>query len=344
MKKLAVMLGVLLLISALLVGCGGNQGTDDNGNGGQVAPPAEKTIISFSASSPMEGVTKLFMDKFMDLVDERSDGRIEFELFMGGVLGGESEILELIRAGELDMAQNSLPVTTYAPHLEATMVPYLFPDFDTVMEFLTHPRISPEIERIYSEQGNIVFLWRVPYGKRWTTSNKPFSTPDEIRGIKLRLPEVPIWLDVWSHLGALPTPISAAEIFTALQTGVVDAQENLVSNIEGRRLEEVQEYLIKTEHIEITFDIIANEDFWATLSASDQDLLRNSVIDAVEYVKPMVEDENERLAQLVVDRGIKLIIPDQDAIREAAWPASEKAMQDYLDPMVHEVLSEILGR
>jgi TRAP-type C4-dicarboxylate transport system substrate-binding protein len=300
--------------------------------------------LSFATTMDDSGVDRAIREFFDERVRELSGGSIEIDFFMGGQLGGEREALEQMKLGELDMGYNVIQAELYYPEYNAVSIPFLFPDFASMQAFMSGS-VGDEVARLARERGGIIPLGMHGYGARWTTSNRPFTTPEELRGLTIRMPEIRWWVDVWAEMGALPTPIAATEIVTALQTGVVEAQENFLTNIAGRQMWEYQRYLIKTEHIQFFQTWLVSERTWEDkLSEAQRQALAQAVEDTIAYVAEIVDEMNEGFVEETIANGMVLIEPDQEALRAAALPAVTRIIEEDLAPGVYDEVLEVIGQ
>lgn len=339
MKKLNFLI-VIVLFSVWVVACGqGNSpGAADEGN-----ERSEKSVnLTFAVTFEDAGIDQVIRETFEEKIHDLSDGTIEVDFFMGGQLGGEREILEQMKLGEIDMGYTTLHSELYYPKYNATHIPFLFPDLESIKEFKGGP-MGEEIDRLLLENGGVVSLGIHDYGPRWTTSNKPFKTPEELDGIKIRLPEIKWWVDVWEEMGALPTPIAATEIITALQTGVVDAQENFLGNVVSRQLWETQKHLIKTEHIRNIQEWLISEMTWDELNEEQREIIQQAVEETTSHIEGIVDDYNEEFIDEALANGMELIEVDQEAFREAAMPAIEKIIDEELASGVYDEVLKSIG-
>ena len=172
---------------------------------------------------------------------------------------------------------------------------------------------------------------------RRMTTNRSIKTPADIENLKLRLPANPVWVSVWKELGALPTVIPAPEIYLAMKTGTVDSHENSLVSLYSRKLWEVQDYIIMTDHIFFPWHWAASKVWFDKLSAEDQQIIR----DAVEIARvhgSKVEDEMDVFyIQELKKKGMKFITPDNAAIRAKAMPAIEKTLKKMAPGVAEEV-------
>lgn len=335
-------IGSIAACTLLLAACGDDTET---GSGGDSATGSEEetVVLTFGTTMDDSGIDKDIREFFEERITELSDGSIEMEFYMGGQLGGEREALEQMQMGELDMGYNVIQAELYYPEYNAISIPFLFPDFESMQTFMDGP-IGDEIEQQARAEGGIIPLGMHGYGARWTTSNTPFSNVEELQGLKIRMPEIEWWVDVWSELGALPTPIAATEIVTALQTGTVDAQENFLTNIAGRQMWDYQDYLIQTDHIQFYQTwLVSEETFENKLSANQQEYLTTAVEDTIAYVAEIVEESNAGFLEEIEANGMTIIEPDQEELREKAQPAIEEIIENDLAPGVYEEVQKAIN-
>ena len=193
------------------------------------------------------------------------------------------------------------------------------------------------------EKGKAVLLGPFhSYGSRWTTTNKPFRNAQELKGLKIRLPNMTWWVETWQAMGAAPTPIAASEIVSALKTGVVDAQENFLSNIYGRGLYEVQKYAVATNHIDFYLLWAASERTWNSLNEQEQKIITQAAREAVDAVEPQIDEMNKGFVKSLEAKGVQIIYPDRDNLAKAARPAIERIIARDLAPEVRSAVTKYL--
>lgn len=295
--------------------------------------------ITLASTVPNEGVNAVVTEVLVSGIETASSD-VEVEVFLDGVLGGERELLDLLRLGETDIHMGVIHASQYFPELDATLVPYLFPDYDSILAFL-NSETGDRLKTALEERGNAKFLGTYYQGSRWTTSNTPFRTLEELRGVKVRMPEIPLWINIWSGMGATTTPMPSPEVFSGLQTGVIDAQENMLSNILGRRLHEVQDYLIATEHQHSYVTIMANLDFWNRLETDMQEAIQAAVDAAGEAGTQAAYDESQALIDEITASGVELVEPDP-SFREDALPIIRAAAAEELEEGIYEEAVRII--
>ncbi|MCA0941854.1 TRAP transporter substrate-binding protein [Salipiger pacificus] len=295
--------------------------------------------ITLASTVPDSGVNRVVTETLVDALHEASP-KTTVDIFLDGSLGGERELLDLLRLGETDIHMGVIHASLYFPELDATLVPYLFPDYASIQAFLasdTGDRLKAALE----EKGNAKFLGTYYQGARWTTANRPVRTLDELKGLKIRMPEIPLWIKIWSGMGATTTPMPSPEVFSGLQTGVIDAQENMLSNILGRRLYEVQSHLIATEHQHSYITIMANLDFWNGLDPEAQAQLQAAVDKATAAGSQSAFEENQSLIDEIVASGVELVQPDP-SFRADSMEIIRSAANSQLEPGIYEKAVEVI--
>ena len=295
---------------------------------------AQAQTVTLASSAPNSGINEVFVDSLVAELGQRAP-ELAVEVFMDSQLGAERELIDLVRLGETTIQLGVIHSSLYYPELDATLVPYLFQSYEAVQRFLDGP-VGQRMEQALAERGNAVVLGYYYQGARWTTTRgRSFSTTDELEGIKIRMPEIPLWIAIWSGLGATIAPMPSKEVFSAMQGGVIDAQENMLSNIWGRRLHEVSDYLIATRHQQSYMTVMINQDFWEDLSDAQRAAMQESVDAATAAADAEAERLNQQIIADIQAAGLTVVEP-KPAFREAALPVVEKAAQDLLDKGVWE--------
>jgi len=285
-------------------------------------------------------VAKLIKEK----IEEGTNGEISVRL-LGPEVGGERDILEAGSRNEYQIVQSGdMCIAYYAPKYAATGVPYVFPDYSFVRKAY-EGKLGEKINESFITNGRFRLAGLQKRGARLLTANKPIYTLADLKGAKLRVPEIKAWVEVWKELGALPTPIAWPEVFTSLQTHVIDMQENPVANIYEAKLYEVQNYVILTEHLCAYFHWLINEDFYQSLSPEYKKVVLNAVKEATDWgSKEQDKDTAKLFVKLQKEYGMQVIVPDKYEFFEAAKPAINRIIKEQWAPEVTEYLEEVLGK
>lgn len=330
----------LILMTILIVGCSSGNGQSDKSSDKKTdSVDLENITIELATTLPYEEHKEL-LDSLESKLKDNSNGNASIEMFTDGTLGGESEILEQIGSGEINMGLGVLHSSLYYPQYDATSVPYLFDSYEDIFAYMDGP-IGQIIDDILLEEANIIQLGYYKTGARWTTANKEIKSAEDFKGLKIRLSENPLHIDVFTGLNAVPTPMPSPDVFTALQTNVIDAQENMITNIAGRHFYEVQDYLIDTKHILSFATFLVNAEWWNNLGDMEKEVIENSITQSLEHGnEKMAEKEEEMIEYLTNEGNMQLVEPNIDDIRATIESGLDKVLEDNLAPEVIEELKE----
>jgi tripartite ATP-independent transporter DctP family solute receptor len=303
---------------------------------GVAAAGAAPIKLSLAGTEPNSGFVKSYTDFFSDKVASLTNGQIKVERFMSGSLGGEPEVMELMGVGEVDMVYSTIAIARFAPGYDPTIINFYFPDFASIGRYLSPGNpIYEKMQETMEAKGKLRHLVGLNRGMRAMTSNKLIKTPADVRGIKMRVQEIPETIEAWKELGALVTPIPGSEIFSALQTGVIDAQENYLENIVSRKLWEVQKYLIFTDHSMIASHMIISGVTWNKLSPEHRKAVQEAATLTGQETTRLINDMAKSNIATAKQRGMTLVTPDVEAFRKASRPMVER-LQKKLAPGVAE--------
>jgi tripartite ATP-independent transporter DctP family solute receptor len=298
---------------------------------------AAKINIDINCTMKPGGSEEAAINKFKEIVEAKSGGRMNVKIFMSGQLGKEKAVLELMKIGQTQMAlTGGIFRTMFAKQYDPITIPFYLPTWEAVQAYLEGP-MGKKIGQLAVEKGGVIDFGPQKRAARHMTSNRKIMTPDDIKGLKMRLPAIPIWVDVWKEVGALPTVLPAQEIYLAMKTGQVDAHENSLVSPYSRKLWEVQKYIIKTGHVYFPWHWVASKKWFDGLAAADQKLIRDAVQQARAYGTQMEDEKDAFYAAELKKKGMKFITPDNKAIRAMALPAIKRA-EDNLAP---EVAAEV---
>lgn len=283
--------------------------------------------ISLASPSPDTGFNKAVTDIFAKKVSELTKGQVEIQKFLGGLLGGEFESLELTGVGEVGIMYGSLGPSRYAPGYDPTTICFYFPDYQSIERYWSPGNsIYDKIQKTLYERGKLRHLVALNTGTRAMTSNKAVYGPADFKGIKMRVPEIPEYVEVWKELGCLVTPMPATEIFSGLQTRVIDAQENYLTNIVGRSLWEVQKYVIFTEHNRMSMHFIMSAKVYEKLSKEHRQAIEEAALYTGKESTRIIEEMEKGYIKTMKDKGMTIIHPDLPAIRKVARPAVDRLL------------------
>src|SRR5438034_3894476 len=267
---------------------------------GALAQTALKMNISVAQNSHY-GVA---IDTFAREVEKRTSGRYKIQNFYAGALGAERESIEGVQLGTLDLTMTSTgPVPNFVPEVAILDIPFLFRDYAHARAVLDGP-IGQDLLTKFDEKGIKALAWG-ENGFRHVTNNKhPVNTPDDLKGLKMRTMENPIHIEAYRQFGILPTPMAFTEVFTALQQGTVDGQENPLSVITAAKLDQVQKYLSLTGHVYSPAVFLMNKAQWDKLSDVDKQAFLDAAREGVKANRARVDDDERKAVADLRARGM----------------------------------------
>jgi tripartite ATP-independent transporter DctP family solute receptor len=252
-----------------------------------------------------------------DEIKKRTNGRYEVQVFPASSLGKESDINQGLTLGTVDiiLTGSSFAASSYPP-LAVTYFPFIFRDAEHQLKF-SKSDVFKELATGYdSKSGNHITALNY-YGARHLTSNRPIATPEEMKGLKIRVPDAPAYLAFPKSLGANATPIAFAEVYLALQNNTVDAQENPLPTILAKRFYEVQKNISLTGHIVDSLLTVVGGQLWNKLSATDKEIFSTVMQEAAEKSSREIIASEIRLVDEFKKKGINVITVDKNAFRKA---------------------------
>jgi tripartite ATP-independent transporter DctP family solute receptor len=289
---------------------------------------------------PAESPVDMAAQKLAELVNERTDGRIKIEIFPASQLGSQNDMYELLRMGAMQMMWAGDYVAMRAvPEFEGVHWPYIFKNEDHAAAFMETPLGQTWREETRKRTG-IRTIGYVIRSARHLTTNKPVYSVKDVKGMKLRSSENPVYIQGFGSMGFVVTPIAFGELFTALQQGVVEAQENPFDMIYGHGLYEVQKYLVLTGHQYSLYQLHMNDKLFQSISPEDQEILMQSVADACEYGNELTREMEDELFAKLKATGIKVIGPpelDVDSFRKASATIPQNLLDKWWPGFVEAV-------
>ena len=292
-------------------------------------PARAATTLRWATVLPANHPSVALMEKVAKEVREKTGGAVEIQTFPAGQLGSSRDIIESASSGAIQIVdEGAAQFGQFVPQFSILEAPYIWRDAAQIRRVLNSPIVDDMNGQLVAKRSMRV-IGSTYYGKRHVTSgSKAINTVDDMKGFKLRIPEVDTFRAMAEAWGARPTPLNFGELYLALSQGAVDGQENPLPTIQSGKFNEVQKYLILTGHILTPRLIVVNETAWKTLDAKQQQVLRASL-----ETHGLIQD-NEILGQeaKLVDTfkagGMTVITPDVESFRKpvlASLPAKFEA-------------------
>nr|WP_033153882.1 TRAP transporter substrate-binding protein [Pseudobutyrivibrio ruminis] len=293
-------------------------------------------------SSPEDTVTQIYAEKFAEEVYELSDGQMVIQVYPNSVLGGDRELLESCKDGDIPfIVQNTAPQVTFLPDVAIFDMPCLFSTIDDVREKVDNPEFMDKISEVYVE-GGYQLLGYADQGFRVMTTNTPVYSLSDFKGQKIRTMENSYHLAFWKSLSASPTPMTFSEVYIGLQQGTIDAQENPYEVIVSNRLYEQQDYVVETNHLPHLISLVASDEFMNTLTPEQQEIINQAATIATEYARQQSDDRIASRIATIEESGTEIIPLSDDIreqIREAATPVYD-SIKENVDPELYEIYTK----
>ena len=250
-------------------------------------------------------------------IEKRTNGRYHIDVFPASSLGKESDINQGLTLGTVDMIISGLSFAARTmPRIGVGYYPYTFRDGDHLIKWSKSDAFR-QLDEEYHKKTGIEITAMTYYGTRHSTSNKEFHDCAGMKGLKMRVPDVPAYLGLPKACGANPTPIAFAEVYLALQNGTVDAQENPLTTIEAKKFYEVQKYIILTGHIVDSLATQIAPHVWNKLSDADKKIFTDVTQEAAAKATAEITKHEGELVEEFKKKGLTIINPDKASFQQA---------------------------
>ena len=254
--------------------------------------------------------------EFKKTLEEKTNGQATVTIFPSSQLGTYVEMIEGLQMGTIDIVLESIgTLSVHHPLAGIESMPYLFKDMEDYLKVWEGP-IGQEIINKIANEVNYLVIGHLFRGARQLTANKPVESLEDLQGLKMRVSPMKERIVTWNVLGASPTPMSWSEVFTALDQGIIEGQENPLNTIYNASIHEVQDYLILTSHMINGFTFIFNNNYFNSLPEKNQQALRESIKVAETWYNNRVTKEEEKLLEQLKKEGMIIIRPDLEPWRE----------------------------
>ena len=327
MKKFLALILALVMVFALAA-CG------DAGDTGDGSSSGDTVELILSCNGTEQGNDTRAARRFAELLSERSDGRLKVTVYNNDQLAGGdmTKGLELLTSGSVDFDVHSTSIiSSLAPSAMVATLPWLFADYQAAEDCFFGTG-GEYMNKILGESG-VTYLGAVHNGFNLMTNSKhPIQHPEDLQGLKIRIPGGDFFMDFYSAYGASPQAMSWSEVFTALQQGAVDAEENPLAVITANRLYEVQNTVTLTGHFYTAGIFNINKDFYESLEGQDKEWFDEASEHYVQNLTQLIRDAQEGYIQLLKDNGINVVevtSEQKDAFIESAASVYDLFIEKY---------------
>ena len=308
------------------------------------AADAKERTIKFAFVQTLDSHWGLGAQRFADLVDKKSGGRIKVKLYPGGTLGGDLQTLSALQGGILEMSMMA-PALLVGSVKEFSILdlPFLFNDTKEADAVLDGP-VGRKLMARLPDKGVVgLGYWEHGY-RNLTNSRRPVARMEDIEGLKIRTLQVPLYLDMLQALGAAAVPMPLPELYTALESRAVDGQENPSVTIETNKYYEAQKYLSTTRHVYNSIIVLASRKMWDQLSADERRVVQEAADEARPYQRQVSRDMEAKTLVSLKAKGMTVteVSPQERArMRDKLKPVTDKYVKDAGEALAREMFAEL---
>jgi TRAP-type transport system periplasmic protein len=276
--------------------------------------------------------------KFAEAIKAKSAGRIEVQVAPSAQLGDDAAMLTALRTGALDMSANSQgAVANAVPEYAAYGMPFLFTNAAQAFKLLDGS-LGKELADKSAEKGLVVLGYWDNGIRHMTNSKKPIAKVEDLKGLKMRTPPDTVLVDIMQSLGAEAQQIKFAELYVALQQGVVDGQENPIMNIHASKLYEVQKHLALTSHQFQMTPFLMSKRSWDKLSEADRKAVTEAAAEATALQRKLSAESDDKLLADLKSKGVQVTMVDKSAFEKATSAVDDKWLATPIGPYVKKVI------
>lgn len=323
----SVLLGTALLAGGLS-GCGGSRETGMNGSA------YEKVNLSMAVNGTDTQMDSLVANHFAELVMERSGGNVVIDVFPNDTLAGGNSTkgVEYIAVGGSDLGAYATSVlANLEPKISVATLPWSFSSYQEARQVIDSTGGEYYAELL--EDKGITYLGSFHNGFRQLTNSKhPVRKPEDLKNLKIRVPGSAVYMNVFRALGASPTSMSWSEVFTAIQQGTIDGQENGCSITKSAKMDEIQDYMTIWNYSYENNLFVANTKIWESLDENTRELLSECAVEACSWGRDKLEEDEESLIQEFKDSGMQVEVLTEEELalfKEAVADVTAELKEDY---------------
>jgi len=332
MKKIAVLVCLVLVIGILVAGCGDQQAA-------KPAAPAQK-VLKLGHNQKPESPFHIGSMKFAELVAQKSQNTMKIEVFHSSQMGDEAELSEAVRTGTMDISLIATGnVAKYEPRFNVTDLPYLFRDYahvDKVLDGEVGQFLAAELEK---KGQKILAYWESGF-RHYVNNKKPVMQPEDMKGLRIRVPNFPVLTATTKALGANAVPMPFSEVYLACQQGVIDGQEGPAFAIRAAKMYEVQKYMVLDGHTYTPMVLIANPKMFQGLTPEQQKVIIEAAKEAGAFERKLIRDMGSEDLKYLETTG-KMTIeknPDKSKWREETKSVYAEFGDKYGKDLIQKII------
>lgn len=258
------------------------------------------------------------LDKFKAEVEKATNGEVLVQVFHNSQLGDTTEMIDQARAGaNVGTVTDVARLSSFVPSLAIMSAPFLFDTYEQADKFALSSEYLGWGDELKEKSGLVMLASNWYQGPRHALTQKPISTPADLKGVRMRTIGAPIWIETIRAMGAEPTPIAWGEVYSALQLGSIDAAEAQPTAIKGAKLYEVIKHVTKTGHIQLVTALVVSADAWDQISPENQKVVRDLAVENGRYASQLTIELGEQALADVAESGVTIHEVDLAPFKEA---------------------------
>jgi len=287
------------------------------------ASAQEEIVIKFADFHPVDTLVYEAMERFEEMVEERTDGRVDVQLFPAAQLGGNRDLIEQTKVGSIQMTYGNPPYfSNLVPEFAVMDLPYMFADYDHVERVADGEVGSALTEMLIEQQGLRILGWYHIGFRHMMTREVRIASLEDFEGVKFRSPEAFAFVEMFKALDAVPVPLPWHEVYNAMRTKIVDGMETTPEGFTSTKVYEVGNYMTLTNHINTVETPAINEAFYQNLPDDIRTVIDDVMAELVAWQRKEQIARNEAATEELIERGVELVEIDRAPLRtkmEAVW-------------------------
>jgi tripartite ATP-independent transporter DctP family solute receptor len=326
-----------------MIGCGTQNNSEKQDTSAQQSSQQNEPVV-FKIGMTLNDKSNFYVGaaEFKKQVEEKTNGKVKFEIYPSGVLGNDRDLIEGLSIGTVDMAiVGFVNTNSFIPETQVFGLPFIFRDRAHIAKVLNGP-VGDKVAALFEPKGiKFMAYWENGF-RHLTNAKRPVKSVSDLKGLKIRVVPSPLYISLWKALGSDPTPITWSEVFTALQQGTVDGQENPAILIRDAKLYEVQKYMTLTGHVYDPCAVMFSMKSLQKVSPDLQKIIIDTAKEVSQYqIKYSEENESKALTELEQKGLVIEKQPDIESFKNAAKPVIDDFIKKY--PWSKEYIDEIVN-
>ncbi|MCI1930183.1 MAG: TRAP transporter substrate-binding protein [Clostridia bacterium] len=351
MKK--KVLGVIIasaLLAASLAGCGSSSAASSNaaaaksGASSQASGKAEFAMIA-GTTLPDAHPYNLGLKKMGELVDQKTNGAVTLDVFGNSQLGSERDLIEGLQLGSVQVTcVSTAPLAGFTDSFLVFDLPFIFETTEQARAVMDSD-VGNEILHSVDDQGIVGLAWFENGFRNVTNNKKPINTPDDLKGMKIRTMENQMHMAAFQAMGADPTPMAMGDVFTALQQGTIDGEENPVPIVDTNKFSEVQKYISLTGHLFSPAPVFMAKDYYDSMSEDYQKAVQEAATEAAPYERDQIDKQNATGLDDLKAAGMQVNEPEKAPFKKATASIYDEYVKDgsgMVSPDIYNKVEEIV--